>query len=66
LLQLALQQAIGLTPRERIVQVVTETHRRLEPDPISWRRSTAVVQRSNRGTGLGDLTASPCYCKKRS
>jgi len=56
LLQLSLQRALGLVPRERIVPVVTETHRRWwEPQFSSWRRSTVVVQPSNRGTGLGIL-----------
>ncbi len=56
LLQLSLQRALGLVPRERIVPVVTETHRCWwEPQFSSWRRSTVVVQPSNRGTGLGIL-----------
>jgi mannose-1-phosphate guanylyltransferase len=56
LLQLSLERALGLVPRERIMPVVTETHRRWwEPQFLSWRRSTVVVQPSNRGTGLGML-----------
>jgi mannose-1-phosphate guanylyltransferase len=56
LLQLSLQRALRLVPRERIVTVVTEAHRRWwEPSLLSLRRSTVVVQPSNRGTGLGVL-----------
>jgi len=56
LLQLSLQRALGLVPRQRIVPVVTETHRRWwEPEFLSWRRSTVVVQPCNRGTALGIL-----------
>jgi mannose-1-phosphate guanylyltransferase len=56
LLQLALQRALGLTPRDRIVPVVTEAHRRWwTPALRSFHRSPVVVQPSNRGTGLGVL-----------
>jgi mannose-1-phosphate guanylyltransferase len=56
LLQLSLHRALGLVPRQRIVPVVTENHRRWwEPQFLSWRRSTVVVQPSNRGTALGIL-----------
>ncbi|MEA3151921.1 MAG: mannose-phosphate guanylyltransferase [Gammaproteobacteria bacterium] len=58
LLQLALRRALGLVPRERIVPVVTEAHRRWwEPELFALRRSSVVVQPSNRGTGLGVLVA---------
>jgi mannose-1-phosphate guanylyltransferase len=56
LLQLSLRRALGLVARERIVPVVTEAHRRWwEPELFALRRSTVVVQPSNRGTGLGVL-----------
>ena len=56
LLQLALQRALGLTPRDRIVPVVTEAHRRWwVPALRSCQTSPVVVQPSNRGTGLGVL-----------
>jgi mannose-1-phosphate guanylyltransferase len=56
LLQLSLQRASRVVPRERIVPVVTEAHRRWwEPSLFSLRRSTVVVEPSNRGTGLGVL-----------
>jgi mannose-1-phosphate guanylyltransferase len=56
LLQLSLQRALGLVPRARIVPVVTAAHRRWwEPELFALRRSSIVVQPSNRGTGLGIL-----------
>lgn len=56
LLQLALRRALGLVPRERIVVVATESHRRWwEPQLFALRRSSIVVQPCNRGTGLGIL-----------
>src|SRR5579863_10548764 len=56
LLQLGLQRALAVAPRERIVPIVTEGHRRWwEPAFFGLRRSTVVVQPSNRGTGLGVL-----------
>jgi len=56
LLQLALQRALGLTSRDRIVPVVTEAHRRWwTPALRSFHGSRVVVQPSNRGTGLGVL-----------
>lgn len=56
LLHLALRRALGLVPRERVVVVVTESHRRWwEPQLFALRRSSIVVQPCNRGTGLGTL-----------
>jgi mannose-1-phosphate guanylyltransferase len=56
LLQLSLQRAHGLVPRERIVPVVAEAHRRWwEPELFALRRSSVVVQPGNRGTGIGIL-----------
>lgn len=56
LLQLSLQRALGITSRERIVTVVTETHRSWwERELFALHRCGVVVQPSNRGTGLGIL-----------
>ncbi len=58
LLQLSLQRAMGLVPRARIVTVVTEAHRRWwELELFAMRRSSMLVQPSQRGTGLGILLA---------
>jgi hypothetical protein len=58
LLQLSLQRALRLVPRERIVLVVTEARRRCwQPNLFALRRSSGVP--SNRGTGLGILLPLP-------
>jgi hypothetical protein len=58
LLQLSLQRALRLVPRERIVLVVTEARRRCwEPNLFAQPRSSGVP--SNRGTGLGILLPLP-------
>ncbi|HEV7610663.1 MAG TPA: sugar phosphate nucleotidyltransferase [Steroidobacteraceae bacterium] len=64
LLQLSLQRALGLVPRARIVPIVNEAHRRWwEPELFAMRRSSVVVQPSQRGTGLGILLALLCIAK---
>jgi mannose-1-phosphate guanylyltransferase len=57
LLQLSLERAQRLVPRERIVVVVTEQHRRWWEQQLLGLlpRSNVVVQPSNRGTGIGVL-----------
>ncbi len=56
LLRLSLRRALAVAPRERIVPVVNEAHRRWwEPELLSLHRSTVVVQPRSRGTGLGVL-----------
>jgi mannose-1-phosphate guanylyltransferase len=56
LLHIALQRALAVTSRERIVIVVTEAHRRWwERELFALPRSQVVVQPANRGTGLGFL-----------
>ena len=56
LLQISLQRALAVTSRERIVIVVTDSHRGWwERELFALPRSQVVVQPCNRGTGLGFL-----------
>jgi mannose-1-phosphate guanylyltransferase len=56
LLYLALQRALAVTSRKRIVTVVTEAHRGWwEPEFLALPYSPLVVEPCNRGTGLGVL-----------
>jgi mannose-1-phosphate guanylyltransferase len=57
LLQLSLQRALRLVPRERILVIVTEPHRRWWERQLAdlLPRSNIVVQPCNRGTGIGLL-----------
>jgi mannose-1-phosphate guanylyltransferase len=55
-LRISLQRALAVTSRERIVTVVTETHRRgWERELFTYPSSTVVVEPCDRGTGLGVL-----------
>jgi DNA-binding CsgD family transcriptional regulator len=56
LLQMALQRALAVTSRKRIVTVVTEAHRSWwEREFLALPHSPLFVQPCNRGTGLGVL-----------
>jgi mannose-1-phosphate guanylyltransferase len=56
LLQRSLQRALAISSRERVVAVVTETHRSWwEREFVALQRANIVVQPCNRGTGLGVL-----------